>query len=137
MKKTRRPINGKTGATMKSITGVLWGVAILLAGSAIIAWIISSEMLAMEDIAYGVVIILLVASFVSSLIAMSGREIAWKSLLIHAVGIVASLLLGNQVMGIGRVEGILPTALVVFGGCGCALLLKLTPKKTKSYARRK
>lgn len=137
MKKPRGPINGKTGAPMKNITGVLWGVGLLLAGAAIIAWLISGEMLAMENISYGVVIILLVASFVSSLIAMSGREIAWKSLLIHAVGIVASLLLGNLVMGIGRVEGILPTALVVFGGCGCALLLKLRPKKTKSYVRRK
>lgn len=137
MKKTRGPIKSKTGATMKIITGVLWGVAILLAGSAIIAWLISSEMLAMENITYGVVIILLVASFVSSLITMSAREIVWKSLLFHAVGIVASLLLGNLVMGIGRVEGGLPTALVVFSGCGCALLLKLRPKKTKSYARRK
>ena len=137
MNKLRGVTNYKKSMPAKVIKALLWCLCILIVGTAIVAWLVSGSFLSLENVSYGVVVTLLVASFVSSMIAMSGNESALLSVAIHAAGVVLMLLIGNLVLGIGGVERLVPATAVVAGGCGAALLLNLKPKTGRNYIKRK
>lgn len=137
MEKARGKSYGTKSPFSKAVRSLLWFVFILLAGSAVVAWMVDGGLVGIEGVSYGVLVILLAGSFLTALMAMGNGNCVWKGLAVHVAGIMAVLLLGNLVLGIGAIKGLLPTLLVVVSGCVSALLFKLKPKKAKSYTRRK
>ena len=137
MEKARGKSYGTKSPFSKAVRSLLWFVFILLAGSAVVAWMVDGGLVGIEGVSYGVLVILLAGSFLTALMAMGNGNCVWKGLAVHVAGIMAVLLLGNLVLGIGAIKGLLPTLLVVVAGCVSALLFKLKPKKAKSYTRRK
>ena len=137
MKKARGKSYGIKSPFSKAVRSLLWFVFMLLAGSAVVAWMVDGGLVGIEGVSYGVLVILLAESFLTALMAMGNGDSVWKKLAVHVAGIMAVLLLGNLVLGIGAIKGLLPTLLVVVAGCVSALLFKLKPKKAKSYTRRK
>ena len=137
MKKARGKSYGTKSPFSKAVRSLLWFVFMLLAGSAVVAWMVDGGMVGIEGVSCGVLVILLAGSFLTAPMAMGNGNCVWKGLAVHVAGIMAVLLLGNLVLGIGAIKGLLPTLLVVVAGGVSALLFKLKPKKAKSYTRRK
>ncbi len=119
------------------VIGVLWGVGLLLVGSALVAWLVHGQVIEGESAAYGVVCTILISSFVSTLISIKGKQFAWRAAILHFAAMILVLILGNLILGIGKINGLFHSALVLLGGSGCALLMRSKPKKSKAYTRRK
>ena len=117
--------------------GILWCFGLLLAGSALVAWLIHGQVFDAEMAKYGVVGTLLVSSFVSTAISNKGKQQGWKMTIFRLAGMILVLILGNLILGIGEMNGLLQSGLVMAGGSGCAILVQTKPKKSKRYARRK
>lgn len=133
----REWISGSSGSLKIILSGILWGAAVLLVGGLIVALLINSRTIEVESAAYGIVLTLLAASFVSAFVSTGVGNGVWLAALANAVGMVLLLLLGNTVLGIGRVEGALQSSLVIICGGLCAVLLRLKPKKGRTHRRKK
>ena len=133
MKKLNNTAEGLRGV----VGGLLWCAALLLAFSAIVAWLVHGQVIDIDAARYGVVGTMLVSSLVSTLISVRGNRKRWKIAIAHFAGMILVLILGNLVFGIGSINGLVQSAVIMAGGSGCAILVQSKPKKQKSYIRRK
>lgn len=112
--------------------GVALVAAVLVA--ALWAWLIGSEVLALEQMNYGAALALLLASFLGAHCAGSAENGA-----VVGVGLLLVLLGLNAGVFGAAVEGLTVTAGVIFGGCGASALLRMggTGRKRSRRRRRK
>ena len=90
------------------------------------AWMLSGEMMPMSMLGYGIMGMLLVSSFVGSMV--SAGVIKRRRLFVcltHGGLYLASLLLINGLFFGGEITGVVPTALLLGGGVGAAALVGL------------
>lgn len=120
------------------IPGLVAAFFICIAGTLITAALISAERIKETSAAYGVVVTLMMAAFISAMV-MIGRSKENKMIAaaINAVGMILMLMLGNFLAGAGPMNGFLQTALVVLAGTACAVLLNQTPKTKRKFRNRK
>lgn len=121
--KTNNPtwVRSAPGAIL--LGGVI-GLTITFLGSVIIAWLINGERLGEENLQYGVIAVLLIASFVSAILAtilFRGK----RMLISLATGFVYFLILlaVNALLFGGQYQGVPYTLLVILAGCVCNALL--------------
>lgn len=131
-----------TGRTLSLPAGVAAGIGVSLgisaAAIAVLAKLVDSETLAWENIGYGIMVMLLAASFLGALTAY--RKIKRQRLMI-------CLLTGMVFFGIllsmtalffgGRYHGVGVTFLLILAGSGCAGLLGLREGKGRGRKRRR
>lgn len=116
------------------LSGLLAGVAILLAGALLISWLISAKHIGEGAAGYGILANLLLSGFISAMMIIGkykGNRVAAAA--ISAAGLMILLLLANFLLGIGSLDGFLQTALVVFAGSACALFINNDNKKKRRY----
>lgn len=120
-----RKLSGTTSGIPAGLgIGALLSLVCTLAGSAILAKLIDQEIVAEDAIGYGVIVILLISSFLGT-IAAYGRIRRQRAMVCALSGAVyyltllaiTALFFGGQYTGMGV------TALVVLAGSGCAILL--------------
>ncbi len=119
-----------TGTTMSMPGGLAMGglvsLGITLAGSAILAWLVDEEMMAMESIGYGIMVMLLGASFLGAVTAYG--KIRRRRLLVCAasglvyIGILLSI---TALFFGGQYSGVAVTVLLVLAGSVAAGMLGL------------
>lgn len=133
--------NGKrTGRTMSMPAGLAVGgvtsLTITLAGTAALAWLIHREVMAMENVGYGIMCLILAASFLGAVTAF--RKIRRRRVLVcTGAGVVylgillaiTALFFGGQYSAVGV------TSLLVLCGSLCAGLLGL--RQGRGVGRRK
>lgn len=118
--------------------GVSLGVTLLL--SAVLAWLVHRETIAMENIGYGILVLLLMASFLGAETAF-GRIRRQRLLVCGLSGLIyfALLLSITALFFGGQYSGVGVTALLILAGSGAAALLGLRRgrggKKIKSLRR--
>lgn len=106
--------------------GGLVSLGITLAGSAILAWLVDEEMMAMESIGYGIMVMLLGASFLGAVTAYG--KIRRRRLLVCAasglvyIGILLSI---TALFFGGQYSGVAVTVLLVLAGSVAAGMLGL------------
>ena len=104
-------------------------ISITMVTSAILGWLIEAEMIAWEQVGYGIMVILFLSSFVGALTAASGIK-RQKALACMVAGLVyfiillsaTALFFGAQYHAVGV------TALMIVAGNGCAMLWELREK---------
>lgn len=107
-------------------------------GLMITSYLVSKEVIDLQSISYGIVITLLLASFLSTTIMIN---LTTKNplivLLISGVGGILLLVLLNLLFVENGMENLGVTALVVFGGAAAAFLVQVKPKKKAPYKIKK
>lgn len=123
-----------TGRVMSVPGGLAVGVGISLlvtaVGAAVLAWLLDGEKLLWENVGYGIMGMLLCASFFGSLAAF--RRIRRQRMLVCMLSGVAYLGVMLSMTALffgGQYEGVGVTALLVLGGSGAAGMLGLKPEK--------
>lgn len=119
-----------TGRTMSMPGGLAMGgmtsLLITLVGTAALAWLIHRQRMEMENVGYGIMALLLAASFLGAVTAY--RKIRRRRMLVCAASgavylglllCIPALFFGGQYSGVGV------TALLVLAGSACAGLLGL------------
>ncbi len=129
--------NRKVKGTASSIpVGVAFGATlsmmVTILGAAATAWAVLSEKISEPNIGYYVMAILIIGSFLGAMVA-TGKIKHRRAMVCGCVGTTyyALLLAITALFFGGQYEGFGITALMVFIGCGCALLLGLKPKREK------
>ena len=120
--------------------GIGLGISLLLliAGCAVIAAMMNREMIGVDVMGYGAVIVLLMSSYAGAMIAAGA--VKRRRLMvcgIHAGLMLAVLLLINAVMFGGSVSGLGATAGLLLAGAGCAALTDFSLKRSRRARRRK
>ena len=122
---------GRAYSMPKGLTvGVAVSVCLTLMLGALLAFLVSREVVRQERIGYWIMPILFIASGMGSL--LSYRKIRRRRLLVFsltAAFYLASLLFMTMLFFSGRFEGVLPTALLIFGGSGTVCFLSATVKQ--------
>lgn len=116
--------------------GGLTSLGITLAGSGVLAWLIHRERMEMENVGYGILGMLLLASFLGAMTAW--RKIRRRRMLVCAASgaVYLGLLLAIPALFFGgQYGGVWVTALLVLGGSLAAGLLGL--RQGRGVARRK
>ena len=115
-----------SGRAMSMPGGIAFGEAVSLTvtllGAALLAKLVESEKMAEENIGYGVMVILVLASFAGA--AVASRKIKHQHLLVcSSAGVVymASLLAMTALFFGGQYSGVGVTALLVLCGTGLAV----------------
>lgn len=119
-----------TGRAMSMPAGLAVGgltsLGVTLAGVAVLAWLIHGERMEMESIGYGILVLLLIASYLGAITAF--RKIRRRRMLVCAASgavYLGSLLCIPALFFGGQYSGIGVTTLLVLAGSGCAGLLGL------------
>lgn len=122
-----RKITGKTMSMPAGLAvGGLTSLGVTLGMGMALAWLIHKERMGMENVGYGIMVLLLAASFLGAEVAYC--QIRRQRMLVCGLsGVVymaillsmAALFFGGQYSGVGV------TALVILAGCGTAGLLGL------------
>ena len=116
--------------------GAVWSVGITIAGAAIMAVLIVREMLREIAIGYTAMVVLLLASWFGSKIAVRtfGKKLALTAL---TSGVIYFLILAglNAVLYKGGYEGVGVTAVMILAGVGITILTELNRKERKSRIR--
>lgn len=116
--------------------GGLTSLSITLVGVAVLAWLIHKERMAMDSVGYGIMALLLIASFLGAVTAH--RKIRRRRMVVCTVsGItyLGMLLCIPALFFGGEYSGVLVTALLVAAGSFCAGLLGL--RQGRGAGRRK
>lgn len=136
-------INQKPSGIAKSIpkgiaTGTLCSMIIVILLSMIFAKLIATGRMAESKLGYGIMIILFLASFAGSLISISytKRRILYVAIIFCVTFIILLSLLTTLLFG-GRLEGILPSSMIVFAGGIMPALLRSSSNKKAKHPRRK
>lgn len=108
--------------------GLAWGalvsLGVTLAGTVVLTWLVDRQRLAMEKIGYGLLVLLLLGSYLGAMMAY--RRIKRRRLLVClASGAVylALLLTITALFFGGQYSGVCTTALLILAGSGAAALL--------------
>ena len=118
----------RTGRTMSMAAGLAVGgltsLGITLAGSAGLAWLIHREIMEMEDLGYGILVMLLAASFLGAVTAY--RKIRRRRMVVCTAsgGVYLGILLAIPALFFGgQYGGVWVTAMpVMAGSIGAGLL---------------
>ena len=107
-------------------------------GLMITSYLVSKEVVDLQIISYGIVITLLLATFLSTtiMINLTMKNPLIVSLISGAGGMLLLVLL-NLLFVENGMENLGATALVVFGGAVAAFLVQVKPKKKASYKIKK
>lgn len=129
--------NGKASSMP---AGILWGGIVSLLTtvllSALLAWLIVTEKMDQQQMGYGIMVILSLASFLGAKAAFS--KIQRRQLLVCSVTgaayfvtllCIAALFFGGQYSGVGE------TGLMIFTGCMLAFLLKKPAGYTQKHRK--
>lgn len=117
-----------TGTASGMAAGLCWGtvaalmLTMLLSG--VLAFFISREVVAQENLGYGVMIILFLGGVLG--FSVSYKRIKRRRLLVFllsALSFLVSLTALTALFFGGQFEGIFPTAMLIIGGNGAAFLL--------------
>ena len=136
-------VNQKVTGTASSMPGGLAlgglaALAITVLGSVAAASLVLKEKIPEDSIGYCAMVILLVSSFVSA--RVSAARIKHRLLYVSMLSgliyyglllVITTLFFGGQYQGMGA------TALVVFAGCGTAVLMGAGGKKQGSHFKKK
>lgn len=104
--------------------GALVSLAVTLAGTGVLAYLVNGEHLDMENIGYGILVMLLLGSFLGAQTAF--RRIRRRRLLVclAAGGVYLGILLGMTALFFGgQYSGVGTTALLILAGSMVAALL--------------
>ena len=113
-------------------------VLICISGALITAYLVIKEAVSLDNISYGVVFTLLVATFVSTTVLIN--QINKNLLVVTALsggGALLLLVLLNFLFVDSGMANFWVTALVVFGGAAAAFLVQVKPKKRQTYKIKK
>lgn len=126
----------RTGRAMSMQGGLAFGtgisVLISLVSAGVIAKLVDREIIMWEDVGYGIMITLLLASFTGALTASKRIKRLQMVVCLTAGGIYfAALLCMTALFFGGQYESVGITALLIFAGCMSAALLGMGRKKTK------
>lgn len=136
MGSTKKPTGRASSMGVGLAMGGLCGLAITLLGSGIIAKLIDANVFSESSIGYGIMVILLLASFLGSLLAFGkiGRQ---RLLVCMATGLIQFLLLLSMTALFfgGQYSGVGVTALLIF--CGSALAAFLGLRENRGGKTRK
>lgn len=117
-----------TGKAMSMAGGLATGAAVslgvTLAGTGVLAWLVSGERMDMGHIGYGLLAVLLLGSFLGAWMAF--RNIRRRRLMVCLVsgGVYLGILLGMTALFFGgQYSGVGTTALLILAGCMAAFLL--------------
>lgn len=112
--------------------------AALMLGCGILTTLVLENVVGWRKVGYGVMIILLVASYCGAAAAANKAENK-RQLICILSGIILLLTLGVITMLFynGRFEGSLMTAMIIAGGSTCASLVHCAEKRGKSPVRQK
>lgn len=138
MVRNRKPTGRAAGMPAGIGIGIAAAAGLTVAGAAVIAAMLNGGMIAKDAVGYGAMIILLASSMIGSGIAaalIKHRRLAVS--LLCGAGFFGLLLLTSAVFFGGQYQGILPTALLVFGGSAAAALLGDLPAGNRISRRHK
>lgn len=134
-----RKVTGKAASMPAGIgLGIALSFVLTMTGCAVVAALIDKEMMAAENVGYGAMVILLVASLTGA-IAASGL-IKHKRLAVcmaSGVGYFLTLLAVNLLCFGGQFAGVGVTALVVLAGSAAAALVGIKGEGGRQNRRRK
>ncbi len=132
-----------TGTTMGIPGGLGLGIfvslLITLAGAALTAWLIASEKIGEGSIGYAVIVILIVASAMGALVAVSlVKRMRLQVCMLTGVFYYLTLLAMTALMFGGQYQGMGVSALVILAGCTFIAFLptknnNLAIKRKKAY----
>lgn len=130
-----------TGRATGMAAGLAWGAvsALLLIGvlSSVLAFLISRGVVRQENLGYGVMVILFLAGamgYYSSYHKIKRRKLL-VSILSAAIILTGLAALTALFFG-GQYEGIFPTAMLINGGSGAALLLSMKSEMRPNRKKR-
>lgn len=107
-----------------------------LAGAAIIAWIVNGELMPEENIGYGIMMVLLAASFAGAMAANSRIRRRRALICLMSGGVYLLMLMAMTALFFGgQYSGVGETALMVF--CGAALSIFPGLQKNNRGGKRK
>ena len=110
--------------------GALCSMGITLLGTSLMAWLIGNEMMAESNIGYGVMIMLILASFLGSKVACGKIKRQRLVCCVSSGAIYFGVLLSITAMFFGgQYHGIGATVLLIIAGCGLAALTGLRKKR--------
>jgi len=134
---------GKTGGKATSMpVGFFWGgvssIVITLLISAVVAWLVISQKITQDQVGYGVMILLIIASFAGAKVSY-GKIKRQRMIVSFASGLVyfgilmsvTALFFGGQYNGVGE------TALMIFCGSALAFLQKGNQKPGVKKGKKK
>ena len=121
-----------TGRTLSMPAGLAVGAAvslgITLAGAAILAWLIDKERLDMGSVGYGILAVLLLASFLGALVSFGKIRRRRMVVCLASGAVYLGMLLSITALFFGgQYSGVATTALLILGGSMAAALLGLGP----------
>lgn len=120
------------------LKGALVGIAITLAGAAVMSALILREVLQETAIGYSAMGVILISAFAGAMVAMNTVKQRPAVVAVLSGLIYYAVLLGaNALFFKGEYEGLGVTALLVLAGVGTALLLKMKPRKGRRPSVRK
>lgn len=134
----KRTKNGRAISFPEGITyGVLLAFLITILGTAAIAKLVDTEVLAWESVGYGIMAVLMLGSFAGSKTA--AEKVKRRKLLVCMVSgavyfcvllVMTALFFGGQYHAVGE------TMLLIIGGSGVAALMELNDKGGKRRKNR-
>ena len=129
--KAKRFYNGKRGSVLSGFTtGILASILVLMLGSVLLAKFLSAELISEDATDYGVMIILILASYIGSSISYGRirQRRLWVCLSSGAVYLLI-LLSMTAVFFDGEYAGVGSKILLIFCGCMLAVLPGLREKR--------
>lgn len=103
--------------------GIFWGFMITLSAIALLAKLVDTEMLPWENIGYGIMITLMISSFISARVAV--RKIKRRKLLvciISGISYLGILMMISALFFGGKYYAVWETTLLIAGGSGLSAL---------------
>lgn len=131
-----------TGRSVSIPVGIAWGmlvgIGITVIGAAVLAWMMSGEKLSGDGLGYGIIVVLLVSSYVGALIASNKiKRLRVQMCILSGVVYYLSLVAVTALFFGGKYQGMGVTAIVVIIGCVSASITMLSGKKSNKPKIRK
>ena len=118
-----KPIGKKASVPAGLVTGILTSLGFLFLGASILAWMINKEMLEKKATGYGVMMLLIVASYMGCKVGYI-RIKEKRRIISGMVGVVLMLILLSvtALFFDGQYSGVGVTLMQILCGCGLAVL---------------
>ena len=134
---TNRKVTG-TAVTMPMGVGIGCGISMILTilGAAVVAKLISAEILKETAVGYGAMMIILTATICGGAVAVNKvkKRILQVSILVGGVYFVLLMAMTALFFG-GQYQGMGVTALLILGGSGVVILMAGRKKKSKGLRK--
>ena len=129
-----------SGRAVSTPAGLLFGAGVSLAvtlfGTMILAWMVDNEKMQWEKIGYGIMVVILMASFWGSLLSFQKikRQRLMVCLLSGAAYLAVLLSLTALFFG-GQYQAVGVTSALILAGSGAAGLLGVRPQRRRSHTK--